>query len=321
MNWNNFNRHGKLNVIYRALDVYNFPDEFSYENKVKSIRILLENQNVPLKNIPTPAKLYEMILNIYTYLSLHENEPNCNFLLHEITDISIQVGWILPDINHEIYNQYENVHKKKDKESVLLNIVSDSQNVHNSKINKNIKNIANKLVKAYPPSFQDWEECIKNLQNHITLTNKMKISIKRIKNSEAHFNIHITLKEIFISLSNYIENQESKEVKLNLYKRLSEELEEMSNKCLSGHLSRLINVLQGFDLNYTINFDSPSKIIYHDITRELQNSSESIKENILSPNKEVFDFINNLKLKNKIKWEKLTSKEDIDNICKKFLNI
>ena len=315
MDWNYLNRHGKLNTIFRALDVFNFPNEFLPEKKIESIRILIENQNLiyRIKNIPTFNKLYDRLLSIYSYISINRNIPNRTFLLHEINDIAIQNNWILPDIN-EFYIQYK-TEKNINKDKNSLNFISsDSQNVHHSKINKNIKDIAIKIVKNYPTNDWNFYTSILNTTPDIEKT------LKRIKESKAHFNIEITLKELFLSICKYIDLQTTKRKK-ELYKRLHEELLEMTNKCLTGHLSRLVNVLQGFDDNYALNLKTPQKTIYEDLTFELQNASEDIKDSLLSKNNKILIYTENMKNKYRKKWENLTSRKEVEEIVNNFFNL
>ena len=312
MDWNYLNRHGKLNVIFRALDVFNFPNEFSPEKKIESVRILIENQALysGIKNIPNLNKLYDRLLSIYSYLSLNRNVLNRTFLLHEINDIAIQTGWVLPDIN-EFYIEYKSETKTHVNKDTLKYISSDNQNVHHSKLNKSIKDIAMKIVKEYPED--DWNF----YTSKININSVIKETLKRINESKAHFNTGITLKELFLSICKYIELQNS-ERKDELQKRLYEELIEMTDKCLTGHFSRLVNVLQGFEDKYAVNLKTPQKTIYEDLTTELQVAPEHVKDSLLSKDNRILIYIEQMKNKYRKKWEELTSRKEVQKIVNTF---
>ena len=102
--------------------------------------------------------------------------------------------------------------------------------------------------------------------------------------------------KIFNKITNYISNSPYRK---ELLQRLAEELVDMNGLCSTGHLSRLINVIQGFpdtpeDLKIKIN---PKDEIYASIqtylNSEIQNSenSEQLLDYMIDGNQEYLKFI------------------------------
>lgn len=79
-------------------------------------------------------------------------------------------------------------------------------------------------------------------------TDEIKVSMQRIRNDNYKYQ-GFSMKDIFTMVWNVSESGGDDFEELR--KRLSEELTEMSNTCTSGHVTRLVNVLSGF------NFTSP----------------------------------------------------------------
>lgn len=120
-------------------------------------------------------------------------------------------------------------------------IYEDTQNVHTKEINDSVLSIAKKLVEQYPIT----RTLMVDLTN-VKKEKKDKIekSIHRLKTDPSTFKYGLTLNAIFVSMLEFIDNHKEK-VELNA--RLLQELEDMSGQCTTGHLSRLINTIQGFD--------------------------------------------------------------------------
>lgn len=142
----------------------------------------------------------------------------------------------------------------------------DNQNVHNSMFNKSVLRASIRLVSMYP-----LENTLKpvsrgNERKAVIGDNKgkpdyreietillMKISpnvidkvLTRIKTDPSTFNIGYTLEQVLGSVWEFITSQPSIKVRSQLVRRLSEEFTEMKSLCATGHLARLINVIQGF---------------------------------------------------------------------------
>jgi hypothetical protein len=91
----------------------------------------------------------------------------------------------------------------------------------------------------------------------------------------------------------------------------------MSEKCSTGHLSRLINVLQGFetDLEVKVKININDEVyakIKHLIEKEIMNQEnmDELMEDMLSENKTIY-----------IKFVKDTINKNIDEIVKEYENV
>lgn len=117
--------------------------------------------------------------------------------------------------------------------------------------------------------------CSKECEIYINTENKITISLNRIKMDRTLYS-NSTLSNIFIKLWCYINLSEFKD---EMIKRLFEELEDMSGTCSSGFLSRLVNVVSGFDENLSIRISWQDQIISNFVAR-----LNSLAQKILEPN-------------------------------------
>jgi len=131
----------------------------------------------------------------------------------------------------------------------VTTIYQDTQNVHNNDINNSILNVSVNLLQISKPENYDIESIVKELSKYEADTKKLEtikdtlcklyINTSRFTLKENSFSLH----DVFASLWTYILSHKHRE---ELILRLIEELLEMSEYCSTGYLSRLINVIQGF---------------------------------------------------------------------------
>ena len=76
-------------------------------------------------------------------------------------------------------------------------------------------------------------------------------------NKEVHSILNITFEELLLSVYDFIEKNENKE---ELYKIMNEEMSEANCKCFTGRISRLINVLNGYDEHIEIHIADNEQI-------------------------------------------------------------
>lgn len=86
---------------------------------------------------------------------------------------------------------------------------------------------------------------------------KIRVALNRIFMDRALYSkFNSTLVNILLKVYTYIITHEEESVKQQMYKRLLEELEEMSGTCSTGFASRLINVISGFgQFNIRISYE------------------------------------------------------------------
>ena len=300
-----------LNILYRALDSYTHPEDATLMNRILGVRILFENQHQRhlCKYIPTLAELRERLTNLLVE-ALNTDDLNDQHI-DECYDIALQVGCGIPilQVQNEAYRQHiinRIGNRNKDDGNTLAQIASDSQNVHNSFINKRVKELVMDLCRTYT--------CPEHIQKDpgtyiIVITRSLKRypswhsnnskALSFIRKNEGRFGIGHTLFEVLYGVYSFIETKEDEE-KVELFTILNQELTSMSGKCSTGHMSRLINVLQGFSERYelarTIDKRLIKTIIYGTLTSRFEKECKEqpeLVDGILDKSEEYITFMKN----------------------------
>jgi hypothetical protein len=144
--------------------------------------------------------------------------------------------WLLNQ-QRQLLGQFEAQKPKK------RTIYEDGQNVH-SEINNSVLEAAANIIKdnrtTNPIVFDtSLTKDLPAIQRH-----KINAALHRISIDSTTFKHGTTLYGLFQSLQSFINSNPNKD---ELNKRLMEELVDMSGQCATGHLSRLVNVVQGFE--------------------------------------------------------------------------
>lgn len=305
MNLCSVSPYTRLNEIYRALDIYNFPLGIPFIKQLQALRVLYSNHsnqsysNRSLKDLPTASELRTRLQNLSYEIY---NTPNNDQLVHEMMDTALEIGASIPaiDTQRNLFREYErqifqggsNKPPVKDIYS-LKHITGDSQNVHHTSINEHTKEIVRRIVSEHPPQNHLWSKLKSELERRTSWKATNTESLKFIYENPCTFTINITLRQLALSVFQYIIRQNT-EIQNQLFQRFNEELDEMRKKCSSGHLSRLVNILQGFSNEYTIQIDPKKEVkafIYHHLNKRLQEAPEDIQEGITDQSKMFKDFI------------------------------
>lgn len=285
--------YSDLNAVYRALDIFNFPDNISLVRQLHSIRVLSGRSAKKIKGIPTDLQIRERLLSLIPRVS-------SNQIYHELVDTALEIGINIQNIENipfELRNQYANQRNNTVNQSnvfSLKNITADKQNVHNSSINNHIKDMVKKIVSENEPHDSMWSFIKTELRTHPSWVEINEKSLKFIEDNPSNFNIDITLKQLAISIFICITHKPNRS---DLIQRYNEELSDMHGTCSTGHLSRLVNVVQGFNSNYDIIIDPEKEIktfIFRELTKALENAPEYIQEGILSQNEDYKTFLYSL---------------------------
>lgn len=164
-----------------------------------------------------------------------------------------------------------------------LGLYGNSQNVHSTSIEKSVEQLINRLGVKIPddgtPVEVEFEKIKSGLGKRICddrIRYDLELALQRIELDEAVYGVqNMTLKTILCKLYAFILGSEFKE---ELISRLVEELLESSNKCSSGFVSRLVNVLSGYhqDMTLTISFEEEiiSKI-ENELNKQIQQLGTS----------------------------------------------
>jgi len=87
--------------------------------------------------------------------------------------------------------------------------------------------------------------------------NIKRLLFEYIDNKEVHSILNITFEELLLSVYDFIEKNENKE---ELFKIMNDEMSEANCKCFTGRISRLINVLNGYDEHIEIHIADNEQI-------------------------------------------------------------
>lgn len=296
--WNSYNQD-HINFIYDT--IVEISSNRSYTNSIRSIAIDILMRSNNTKYINTSAVLLEKLRN-------EERKINDNNDIHTIRKQIIKLQQIPTE---EIELQIQNLHRREN--NIIQNqnrkssIYNDSQNIHNHEINQSVLNTLDSSslsssssssiinikdeLKLYYPDYEKYKTEID------TTLNKIIIDQTNFKNG-------IKLSTIFDKIINFISNSKYKS---DMIKRLGEEFVDMHGLCSTGHMTRLINVIQGFpdipdDLKIKIN---PKDEIYATInsylSSEIQKSDdEQLLDDMMIMNNRFINFIID-KMKVKVK--------------------
>lgn len=130
-------------------------------------------------------------------------------------------------------------------------------------------------------------------------------------------------------------NSFEESIKLELYKRFIQELEDMIDTCSSGHLSRLLNILSGYieDKDYQLKInpiDSLRSSIFARLNSELRklgiNQQEEILLALSSSNKEdkfiLEEYISYYSPKDELKeeYKEIMKEEEFEEVYNRTIN-
>lgn len=330
MNW--FLKCCDEQSMIQAINILRFPED--YKDKIHLFPIALNyvfKYRIHTKNtIPN----HEIIFLSKNFLKIVEkNEKQyiecIDILSRNIKEYDFMSLNLVREIKKDIEllkqsQKMSNLFRMERKKEIKT-VYEDSQNSHNSSINKSVLEIAFSLCDKYFSFLTD--DSFDNIMNFLfeKFPNKSEILIETsefIKSNTSRFSNYeiekkekfINLKQVFIAVWLWItENKYFDE----LQNRFIEELEEMSDYCSTGHLTRLINIIQGFvetdSLKIKISMkeqcDSVIKMYLTSVLSECEN--EKINEGLLNGNDDFVSFIRE-KVKIKLKeWVDSYGKESL----------
>ena len=330
----NVSKNTRLSVDVRmnAIDILNLSNNKKYIEVSKSLLQTVRNNNNNNSNNNTTVTFNN---NLNRISNIVKNKPinnvnnvnninninNTNIIQTSrqsqpqlLIDIDGTTYPIPPDINVPPLQIREIVEVKKPERSIY----DDSQNVHNTTINQSTLNTATELINRYDPQNRKLDFVYYKTKSLDELSaekiEKVEKSIHRINTDISTFGKEFTLYTIYQSLLNLIEKHPQKR---DLEERLLDELIDMSGKCSTGHLSRLINVLQGFetDLQVKVKININDEIyakVKHLIEQAVINDEkmDNLMEDMLSENKTIY-----------INFVKKVINDNIFEIIKEYDNV
>jgi hypothetical protein len=140
---------------------------------------------------------------------------------------------------------------------------------------------------------------------------KIKLSMQRILMDRALYsNFNNSLLTILLKVYSYIQTRDDESIKEELYKRMLEELEEMSGTCSSGFASRLVNIISGHE-NFNIRISFEDQIISNFMGRLNAKAREITNIDNIFRNERVEDVVELWLLGD----ERVQIRKDIENEC------
>jgi len=135
-------------------------------------------------------------------------------------------------------------------------VYSDGQNIHNSNIQKSFRNSLENLLKDR--NTLSLEECKKQVIECNELEEQTKRELLNYCDDVTEHSVYLVkFDEVFqYVISRIIKHSDSKE----MFKILNEEIKDTICKCFTGRMTRLVNVLNGFYGDISIQIGSNEQI-------------------------------------------------------------
>ena len=315
--WNSYNQY-QIDAVYDK--IVEISNGRRYNNKIRSnaIDILMRSNNkkymdnsiVLLERLRQEERNQENINDIHKIRkkinNLKQHVVHNPFVTQDENDIELQQV-LMNQIRTLQMRENDIIANQNRRESVY----NDTQNVHNSEINDSVINIASSLVNNKSISsdmFNIDEELKKYYPEYENHKEQINISLNRIRTEQTKFKDDITIPMVFDKIIGIITRSIHKP---ELVKRLGEELYEMNGLCSTGHMARIVNVIQGFndipeELKIKIN---PKDEIYANIqsfiSSEIQKSDnyEQLMDDMMDTGENHKRFVNFVseKMRNKVK--------------------
>jgi hypothetical protein len=312
--------------LVHALNVFNFPEDHDSRKCGLAFRYLfVHSESIPRRR-PSQRQIAQKLVRIFEENLTHDGDRQ---LMYEIADILST--HISGREGRRLINRLREFDERERRAMIVLHqeqrtvvdvpqaaiektVYADTQNVHNTKVNQSVLNATKTLYKKYEVFLKSDHrgEILENIQQILMSkypqkTELIRKSIKYIKQSVATFRIGITLADAFKSVWLWIVEHEHSE---ELHIRLMEELKEMKGFCTTGHLARIVNVIQGFteekELVVTISdVDQCNAVVRHFLSKQLAEcQDESVIDGMTDGTPEYINFLKQTVETQIPKWEK-----------------
>ena len=216
----------------------------------------------------------------------------------EIADIFILNSHI--ERGHEMLDDLRRIEHVLNRQFEHDTVYGDTQNVHTSTLNDSVLKACVRLMELEPPVGFD-PDLVREILCQLspdstsdiaTVIERVEIDTSRFKSEGNLFGLY----DVFSSLWSFVSKHEHCQL---LYLRLIEEITSMSRFCTTGHVSRFINVIQGYidddALAIRISDEQQIKAVLSAyIDKGLASADESILNSVVSNNPTLFyDFVQN----------------------------
>lgn len=246
-----------------------------------------------LNDIQVRTKVKEDVIN--TLNSIFNDEDVIDFVKMEISDIFLLSGF--RQRGEQCLEILRDIQRKRDQISTTVNIYQDSQNVHSKNISESVLKVAYHLTQKTDNHEFKIDEVRKTLTSVFPTKHELIHKILdrvHIDVSKFTWNNHVmSMYSVFANLWAYIVDHEHSQF---LMSRLIEEFEEMEVYCSTGHLSRLINVIQGVtdDKDLSIRIAEEEQLysrVSNILNTALQDADEKIQDGVINGDHVFLQFV------------------------------
>ena len=314
--WNSYNQY-QIDAVYDK--IVEISNDRRYNNKIRSnaIDILMRSNNKKYMDNSTVLleRLRQEERREENMIDIHKIRRKINNLKQHVRHIPFNNDENDIELQHVLMHQIRNLQMRENdiiaNQNRRASVYNDTQNVHNSEINDSVINIASSLVNnksASSDMFNIDEELKKYYPEYENHKEQIDTSLNRIRTEQTKFKDGITIPMVFDKIVGIITSSVHKP---ELVKRLGEELYEMNGLCSTGHMARIVNVIQGFndlpdELKIKIN---PKDEIYANIqsyiSAEIQKSDnyDQLMDDMMDTGDNHKRFVNFVseKMRNKVK--------------------
>ena len=247
---------GKLKIPYDEDFVYVLQTNFFYGDNEPRERVLSGQHLIQMECVDSKEK--EEISNML--LEISNSEALSEDIRADAADVVLRLG--VGNSKVKARDIIRLLGRQPSGQKMLSTVYSDSQNVHNENIIRCVSTFIEKIISetsAQIPPFQQVYSEIGNLIRQKKLEPKQRISalksLNRVSVDSATFTENnVNLAEILIHVWVRIQGHPEEE-KVELEKRLIEELVDMSDTCSSGHCARFVNILSTYDVSLRISWE------------------------------------------------------------------
>jgi hypothetical protein len=322
--------------LCRAIEIFRFSGDYPNRIRLLGYRFLLQYGYLDTRLSPNKqtiiSQMKEMIDKYYTV-----DTTEATSILMELVDMLIDFS---PEDGKQLLAYLREKRKTANDASPSMDgaectVYADSQSAHNADISDSTRRAAKYLVEMYPllvapenkNNYYDnikamlISECEKDCKN-------IDVIIDRIYSDNATFGIDVTVDQVLMSLLIWINEQvkEGKFARVDIFKRLTEEFNDMENYCSSGLLSRIINCMQGFtdDIRLAIRISDREQIksvVYTHLNKEIQACQDDvIIDGLVDKNIKFLNFVRKCINAKTDDWVEEYSEETMSKYIKEIFN-
>ncbi len=311
--------------LVHALNIYNFPESYPRFLYLKALRYLfihLRKTNRITRLCPKKTDLINKsreMFNIYHQKNDEESMAEIADILNTYTGITDLLDRLQePEI---VYVPNQPILKS------AKTVYEDKQNVHtlNSSVIYVLENLCAKYkeISSFPETMIN--DCIENIRTELITKHRdqryiINSGIDYIKTNIATFGKQqITMANALLALWLFIIEHKDRE---ELEKRIIEELKEMHGLCTTGHVARLMNVIQGFTDDEKLfirisNQEQCNAVIKTYLNKRLSNcNDDEVLEGMLDGREKYKEFLRKCVAEIILEWQQTYGKDMLDNIAK-----